>query len=262
MTRVDADTWTFTTTGQHHAALYRYAGSQRDSQHYYGQFVVPFSGTARAINSQTVPSPTIPAINVSLTPPELAITNPTGDQTLPAGSDVTFEALAYDHCLDISEEVMWTINDQPAVTGSSWVTTFTEEGTYDVVATALNRSGVYATDRVVITIGNPPSGDTMSVDALSWKFPRRGRDVQVVITIMDPVGNPVPGVDVTGSLGNPAGGVSESISATTNSSGQVTKTIKDAPAGEWCVSITDVQDPAGTYSWDAVQPAPNCITKN
>ena len=65
--RVDANTWTFTTTGEHHAALYRYAGSQRDSQHYYGQFVVPFSGTALALTNQTVPDETIPAIVVTIT---------------------------------------------------------------------------------------------------------------------------------------------------------------------------------------------------
>ena len=175
---------------------------------------------------------------------------------------MTFSAYALDHCLDMSEEIMWTVNGQSAFTGSAWATTFTEEGTYEVVATALNRSGVYATDSLVMTIGDPPSGDTMTVDALSWSFPRRGKDVQVVITISDSSGNPVPGVDVVATLENVAEGISEPISAPTNNGGQVSHKVKDAPAGQWCVTIVDVQDAAGTYTWDNTQPVPNCITKN
>lgn len=263
--RVDANTWSFTTTGSHHAALYRYAsGSQTSTQVYYGQFIVPFSGMAEALASQSAPDPGISEIPVILAAPELAIVNPLSDQTLPVSSDVSFSATAFDHCLDISENIMWTINEQPFFTGSTWVTTFTEVGSYDVVATAMNRSGAYATDSVAITIGSspPPPTATMTVAALDWSFPRGGKDVQVVITILDSGGNPVSGVEVVATLYNLVEDISELISATTNSNGQVSKKLKDAPAGEWCVTVDAVLDAAGTYSWDNAPPSSSCKMKN
>jgi len=154
--RVDADTWTFTTTGNHHAALYRYADPS--TQVYYGQFAVPVSGTAMALSPQTVPDSTIPAINVKLTPPEIAIVEPTGDQTLPDGSGlVNFTVIAFDHCLDISEDTTWTVGGEPIGddTFASWFTTFPDDSMNVVTATAVNRSGASASDTVIITIGAP-----------------------------------------------------------------------------------------------------------
>lgn len=50
VTRMDDNTWYFTTTGDHLACLYRL-----DPLEYHGQFLVPFSGVAVAMKDQTAP---------------------------------------------------------------------------------------------------------------------------------------------------------------------------------------------------------------
>ena len=157
VTRMDADTWDFTTTGQHHAALYRYdSPSQTNSQHYYGQFVISFSGLAVALSDQPTPNPGVSAINVKLTPPEVAILEPNI-----VDEDVTFEAIAFDHCLDISAATLWTVdgpnnyftNGNGAVW--TWDTSSVGDGEYAITANAINRNDAIASDMVQITVGTP-----------------------------------------------------------------------------------------------------------
>jgi hypothetical protein len=153
--REDADTWTFTTTSDHHAALYRYGNaSQSQSQKYYGQFRIPFSGTAVALESQTVPDSTISAILVNLVPPDVQITEPAGDLTLPVDSIVTFEATV----LNLCSPIVWTVNGEVVATGSSFEAQFIEEGGYIVEASAENM-GVWGSDSVGITIGDTQTTD-------------------------------------------------------------------------------------------------------
>ena len=60
LTRTGDDTWDFSTTGNHLACLYRqtqspFKLSNFGATEYHGQFYIPFSGIAQAIESQTAP---------------------------------------------------------------------------------------------------------------------------------------------------------------------------------------------------------------
>ena len=55
VTRTGDNTWSFTTTGDHLACLYRQQNPPHGATEYHGQFFMPFSGVATAIENQVAP---------------------------------------------------------------------------------------------------------------------------------------------------------------------------------------------------------------
>lgn len=270
---VDGNFWFFQTTGEHRAALHKREDPQAGNYfEYYGQFTVPFSGyvVAQSYNSSLTGNHcelNIPNIGSGLVPSTVTLDHESASNVLTAtavdqSDDFSAAPASFDWYADGNPVALGTGNtlDLDLYPNANTITVFaTHPAWLAKLPSLLTITQGEIEGSASFTQGSGSGGADLSVDVLSWNFPRRGKDIQVTITIIDDSGAPVAGVDVTATLDGPS--ASFPISATTNSNGQVSKKVRNAADGEWCVTISDIQDPSSTNVWDNAQPSPNCTTK-
>lgn len=268
---VDGNFWFFQTTGEHLATLHRRPSQSAGNYfEYYGQFKVPYSGyvVAQTYNSGLTGNHcevNIPNKGSGLVPSTVSLAHD------PATNLLT--ATAVDQSDDFSAapaSFTWYADGGllASATGNTLdLNLHPEANTVTVFAThpdwlaKLPNLLTIAEGEVQGTASfsqGGTGGATISVDNLAWSFPRGGRDIQLVITILDASGSPVSGASVEATLDGPSGPYP--ISATTDSSGRVSKKVRDAAGGTWSVTISDLSHP--DFSWDGAQPDPNWVQKN
>jgi PKD repeat protein len=150
----------------------------------------------------------------------------------------------------------WDFGDGGTSTAQNPSHTYEAAGTYTVALTATNACGADTetkTDYITVT---EPSGNEMHVHDIVvtrnsfWWFSRG----LATVTIYDAGGSPVPSATVYGSFSGP---LSQNVSGSTNSSGQVSFTSNwTSGGGEWCFEVTDIVKADWTYD-----SAANVVTK-
>lgn len=130
------------------------------------------------------------------------------------------------------------------------------DGTYTVKVTVTDTRSLSGTGSVSFTIGPAPTEPTTaSVSSIAYTIDggkNSDKHLNVGVTVVDDLGNPVSGASVSIALNHDSGS-SWNGTGTTGSNGVVTFTLKNAPSGCYTTAVTDVT--ASGLAWDGVTPA-------
>ncbi|MFQ5860631.1 MAG: S8 family serine peptidase [Dehalococcoidia bacterium] len=208
------------------------------------------------------------SISITVEPPPndapvVSITSPADGSTFQSGATILFEGTASDtEDGDLSASIAWNSSiDGSLGTGAS-VTAVLSDGNHTITASVTDSGGKTGSASVSITVGNPPAtGTIVSVDSITYATQGgKNQDKHLLITIalVDDLGNPVAGASVSVTLENTTTGASWSGTGITGENGTVTFSLKNAPAGDYTTTVTDVT--ADGLTWDGVTP-PNGFNK-
>jgi uncharacterized protein YjiK len=192
--------------------------------------------------------------------PVVAITAPANGSFFVTGQTVTFSGTASDaEDGDLTAGLAWRSDlDGPLGTGGSVSTATLSEGTHTVTAETTDSMGLADSAQVGVTV----TGNTVQVTSPSGSSGyrttggrNRDKHLIVVVTLAYESGPPVEGGTVSVSITGP-----KSITDTgvTDSLGQATFRIGNAPPGDYMTTITEVI--AAGLAWDGITPE-NSFTK-
>lgn len=108
---------------------------------------------------------------------------------------------------------------------------------------------------------NSPSATSLlvkSIDYVMYGGARNNRNIDVTISVVDDLGNPVSGAKTSILLTNTTWGISWMGSGMTNSDGKVTFTLKNAFSGCYTTTVTELVK--SSLTWNNITP-PNGICK-
>lgn len=130
------------------------------------------------------------------------------------------------------------------------------DGTYTVEVTVTDTRNLSGTGSASFTIGPAPTEPTTaSVSSITYTTDggkSNDKHLNVTITVVNNLGNPVAGASVSITLSHDSG-TSWSGSGTTGTNGAVTFTLKNAPSGCFATTVTNVT--AAGLTWNGVTPA-------
>jgi len=102
----------------------------------------------------------------------------------------------------------------------------------------------------------PAPGGTVSVSSIAYATSggrNSDKHLNVTVSLVNELGNPVSGASVSIRIENSSTGQSWVGTGTTGTSGAITFTIKNAPSGTYTTEVTNVS--ADGYTWDGVTPS-------
>ncbi|MBI4042010.1 MAG: S8 family peptidase [Deltaproteobacteria bacterium] len=130
------------------------------------------------------------------------------------------------------------------------------DGDHTVLVTVTDTRGVSGTGLASFSIGPAPTESTTAiVDSITYSTSggkNSDRHLKITLAIVDDLGNPVAGASVSITLKHDSG-ESWSGTGTTGTNGTVIFSLKNAPAGCYETTVTDVT--AEGLTWDGVTPA-------
>ena len=206
------------------------------------------------VSNEVVFAPaTTPGPLVANTPPEVVISSPSDGATFDSGVSILFEGTATDvQDGDLKESLIWT---WASSLGDGWLnggesaSSFPEtlpDGSYTITASVTDSNLAPGSASVDITVGDPPPPPELSIfepngeAGYSMAGGRNGdKHMSVTVTVHDSLGFGVAGVSVTIVM-DLIGGGNIPGTGTTDESGQVTFTWKNAPAGCYVTEVTDL----------------------
>ncbi len=113
------------------------------------------------------------------------------------------------------------------------------------------------------TTDPPPStGTTVSVEPVQYATQggkNQDKHLLITVSLVDELSSPVSGANISIDLLNKDTNQVWKGSATTDSNGSVTFTLKNAPAGCYATTINSIS--AGSSQWDEIQPEDNGLCK-
>jgi len=152
----------------------------------------------------------------------------------------------------------WTFGDGGTSTAQNPSHQYASAGTYTVSLTATNTYGSDVETKTNYITVSEPSANLMHVHNIVvtrssfWRYSRGS----ATVTIYDQGGSPVPSATVYGSFSGP---LSQNVSGSTNSSGQITFTSNwSTSSSQWCFTVTNVVKTDWTYDSDANEVTQAC----
>ncbi|MCX2744139.1 family 16 glycosylhydrolase [Mangrovivirga sp. M17] len=173
-------------------------------------------------------------------PPSISITAPADGSTFDSGSIVALQADATDTDGSVNQVEYFVDGNRVGIATSSpfevdWTI---GTGTFSVTATATDDQGATTTSAAISVTGQQTgTASEVFVSSIITGTTGIGRGAKVgtaEVTIVDDLGNPVSGADVTGTF---SGSFSESVQATTNSSGVASFVTSQSAKGSLTVDF-------------------------
>ncbi|NQV40644.1 MAG: matrixin family metalloprotease [Nitrosopumilus sp.] len=161
---------------------------------------------------------------------------------------------------DLTANLSWTSNlDGSIGTGGSFSNSLSD-GTHSITAQVTDAGGKTGSDSITVTVGTPPvTGTTVGVDSITYSGSggkNNDRHLTVTVNVSDDSGNNVSGATVSITLVN--GASSWTATGTTDTTGGVGFTLKNAPSGTYTTEVTNLV--ASGLTWDGITPS-NTYTK-
>ena len=202
-------------------------------------------------DSKTDSLPATATVTVTEVPdPPVADAGPDHDTWV--GNSLTFDAVnSYDP--DAGDSIVayaWDLGDGSTNTGQIVAHAYDTPGTYNVILTVTDTSGLDDTDTAVVTVTEqPPPDSTMHVDNIKMAVVAKGANVYATATplVTDTTGNPVENAAVTGHWSTLT--FDDNEFGTTNADGEITfKSNKvKTRTGTFVFHIDDVTKDGWTY---------------
>lgn len=217
-----------------------------------------------AVAAVLPPPPPSPAVNVSFSTDKSNYVSGT-DTTAVFTSVVTDETGAAISGLSASAFIITLNATSVSVTFTETATvgTYTGNldisglagGTYTVEVTVTDTRSLSGTGSASFTVGPAPTEPTTaSVSLIAYTLSggrNNDKHLNVTLTLVDNLGNPVSGASVSITL-NHDSGTSWNGTGTTGSDGVVTFTLKNASSGCYTTTVKDVT--ASGLTWDGITP--------
>ncbi len=188
--------------------------------------------------------------------PVVTITSPTDGSTFDSGATILFEGTASDtEDGDLTASLVWTSNiDGDIGTGGSFSATLSD-GNHTITAEVTDSGGKTGSDSISITVGTPPTEPTtVSVASITYATEggrKQDKHLLVTVALVDDFDDSVAGASVSIDLFRDGNLVAYGT-ATTGTGGTVTFTLKNARAGHYTTTVTNVS--AEGLTWDRIQP--------
>ena len=164
------------------------------------------------------------------------------DQTAQVGQLVTFNASGSSDPDGFITTFNWTFGDGGNASGQIVIHTYTATGSFTAVLTVTDDQGATDTDTTTVTV-TPASPNAIHVEAIGMSLIKRFGGWRTFATatveVRDQLGNPVPGVLVSGHWKQATG---DSDSGTTGSTGKATlksDVLRKPPSGTTFVFVVD-----------------------
>ena len=228
-----------------------------------------YGGVRRALHSDDIAGITslYPAGTVN-NPPSVSISSPADGVNFGTGDSISFAALASDNEDDdvaLTASIAWTDNGTSLGTGGGPFSAVLSDGSHTITAEVTDSGGATGSDSISITVGTPPAeASTVTVTTPSGTngYATEGgkngdKHLLTTVTLVDNLGNPVSGAAVSIKLSRQEGG-SWTGSGTTDATGEVTFSIRNAKSGTYTTDVTNVN--AAGLTWVGGTPA-NSFTK-
>jgi hypothetical protein len=196
----------------------------------------------------TVDDGSVPSSNNN--PPVVSITSPANGGTFNSGATILFEGTASDtEDDDLTASLVWTssINGQIG-TGGSFSTTLSD-GTHTITASVTDSGGKTGSDSISITVGTTTEPTTVSVASITYDTEggkNQDKHLNITVALVDDLNIAVEGATVSIDLYRDEK-VIASGTATTGTGGTVTFSLKNARAGHYTTTVTNVS--AAGLTW-------------
>jgi subtilisin family serine protease len=173
-------------------------------------------------------------------PPNISISSPANGASYSSGATINFQATA-DDALDgdISTSLVWTSNIDGQIGGGAGFSRTLSSGNHTITASLTDSGGNFASAGTSITVGSASNPTT--VQASSVTYAAQGTTLSVTVKMVDEFGGPVAGASVTTALIEWLyTGDTWVATSTTNSQGNVTFQLPNAPVGCYATSVENV----------------------
>ncbi len=183
--------------------------------------------------------------------PTVTITGPSDNSSFDSATLISFVGTASDiEDGSLTADISWESNLDGSIGTGGSVSTVLSDGTHSITAQVTDVGGQISSDSITITVGTPPvTGTTVGVDSIIYSGSggkTNDRHLTVSLHVSDDSGNNVSGATVSITLTN---GVSTwTATGTTDTTGGVGFTLKNAPSGTYTTTITNVV--ASGLTWD------------
>lgn len=189
--------------------------------------------------------------------PAVTIDSPSDGSSFSSGTAIDFSGSASDpEDGGITASLVWKSDiDGQIGTGASFSATLSD-GTHTITATASDSLGKTGSSSITVTVGTTTSPTSVKVDSITYRLysgPDSQKHLDDAVSIVDNLGNPVSGASVSIELKNATTGQSWPAAASTDSSGKVTFSLKNAPSG--CYTTDVIAISAGSLTFDGTEPA-------
>jgi hypothetical protein len=197
--------------------------------------------------------------------PTVTIGSPTDGGQLASGAPVNFLGTASDaEDGNITGSLVWTSDGVQIGTGGSFSATLAD-GNHLITATVTDLDGRTSSESVSITVGTPVEATTVSVDSISYSLnggKTKDRNLSTTIALLDDFGNPPSGASVSIKLTNTTTGAVWTGTAATAENGTATFSLRNAPAGAYTTTVTNVSAAGLTWNGDNGSSVDPGVTKS
>ncbi len=188
--------------------------------------------------------------------PSVSISSPSDQDVFASGSTINFSGSANDaEDGSISANIDWSSDIDGSLGSGANISATLSDGEHIITASITDAGFKTRTALISITVGDPPEVATIStVDSIGYStYGGVGgtKNLRITLIILDDFDVPVANSSVSISLSRDGSSVATG-SGVTDSSGNVSFSLRNARSGTYVTTVTDVQ--SADLSWDGATP--------